>query len=108
MTYSDMNWCLSCWKDFVTLTEKERIVFEMLKAGCSEEDIKKRLESRDVYKKIKRKPKTKYKIKVVETGVIYNSLSECAEAFDTDRQSVYNSLNKNYKLLRKYTLEKIA
>jgi hypothetical protein len=108
MTYSDINWCISNWKDFVTLTEKERIVFEMLKAGCSEEDIKQRLESRESYKKKKRKPKTKYKIKVVETGVIYNSLSECAEAFDTDRQQVYNALKLNYKLKKKYSLEKIA
>lgn len=105
-----MNWCLSSWKDFVTLTEKERIVFEMLKAGCSEEEILHRLATRDAYKKInkKRKPKTKYKIKVLETGIVYNSLTECADAFNVDRQVVFNALKFNRKFKKKYTLEKIA
>ena len=103
-----MNWCLSCWKDFVTLTEEERIVFEMLKTGRSAEEILHRLETRDVYKTIKRKPKTKYKVKVVETGVIYNSLTECANAFDVDRQVVFNALKFNRKFKKKYTLKKVG
>ena len=109
MTYSDTNWCISCWKDFVTLTYEEQRILDLLKMGLSKEQISKYISKKKTDKPRKTgRPRKLCKIKIIETGAIYYSISECAKYLDVDRQQVYSALKLKYKLKKKYTLEKIA
>ena len=94
----DINYCLSAWLEFTTLTHEEEI------------NLKRILHSL-------KKPKNLIK-EIVPVGgrcrcfcpelnKIFNTKKECARFFKTSIPNISKASKEGYKLLRKYTIEEV-
>lgn len=58
-------------------------------------------------KSMSKPKKERRKIRIVETGEVFNSTMECAEFFNTTRQAIYNSFHKSNGKYKGFHLERV-
>lgn len=77
----DCNYCSKQWQEFTTLTEEERNNLDIL--------------TRLLKLKTKEFKVPKYKIREVQTGLIFKSVAQAARHFNVSGAAIHNGLKRN-------------
>jgi hypothetical protein len=108
---SDLNWCFDSWRQFTTLAPEEEMLMKMAKIGTlTEFTLSKIREELNIAKekgyRLIALPRKARRVRVLETGQIFNSIKECANFFGVSNKTVYSAFEKGCKL-RGHKIERI-
>ena len=100
-TQNNYNYCLTQWRNFTTLTYKELNNLKEIIKFYSGRDIQS-----EFCRKINRIYPTK-KVICLQTGVIYDSLTDCTNDLNVSLSSIHCAIKRKTKIQKKYDIRKI-